>query len=528
MSTGAGAGGRRHIVRQTGATGLAAAGSVASGLVLDVAIAATLGAGATSDAFFAAATIPLGIVAIVMVAANQALVPAIATWLTSREDRETRDLVAGVATWTAIGGFGLAILIALLAGPIVRITAPGFDDATADLAAGALRVMVFLAPLVMLSEVLRAHLNAHQRVVAPAAMNVVLNAVAAIVIVAATRPDARVIAAAYVAGGVAQLLYMSAMAARTGFRWRPTLMRGHPEIAATGRLMIRPMAGAGLNPLARIGEQMFVSFLPAGSLTIMRYGYRLVSAVGGAVLFRSVMVTLLPRLTKATAAGRTEQVRSLTSLGFRLMAVLSLCLAAVMAVLAEPGAIALFLRGRFTAADTALLGVTLAVYALSVPGSGLQRALLAPFYARLDTKTPLRNTFYGVVANLALIPVLLPLFGRTERAIIAVALAYSLAQYVNVAHAWERMHRALAITIDRAARTLATSLVAAAASAAVMLGMRAGLGLDDVQGRWSLLALIALTGVVGVGVFAGITAWFAAPDIRRLKRGGETPGAQTG
>ena len=514
-------GARRGLVRQSGVTGVAAAAAVASGLLLDVAIAAALGADASSDAFFAAATIPLGIVAIVMVAANQALVPSIATWLTTLGAPETRSLVAAITNWTAIAGFAIAAVVALLAGPLMRLTAPGFDPATAALAADALRLLIFLAPLVMLAEVLRAHLNAHHHVVAPAAMNVVLNGVAAIVVVAAAEPDARVVAGGYVIGGVAQLLYMGVMAWRIGWRWRPTLLRGHPAIAATARLVVRPIAGAGLNPVARIGEQMFVSFLPAGSLTIMRYGYRLVSAVGGAVMFRSVMVALLPRLTKATAAHREAQVRSLTSLGFRLITLLSVCLAALLAVLAQPAVVALFRRGRFTAADTALLGVTLAVYALSVPGSGIQRALLAPFFAALDTTTPLRNTVYGVAANLAFIPVLLPLFGRTERAIIAVALAYSLAQYVNVAHAWERLHAGLGIRIEGAVRIVAQASAAGVAAAAVMVGCRALIDLGAIDGRWVLLGVTALIGVVGVAVFAAITAGLALPDLRRLRGGGE-------
>ena len=99
---------RRGLVRQSGVTGVAAAAAVASGLVLDVAIAAALGADASSDAFFAAATIPLGIVAIVMVAANQALVPSIATWLTTLGAPETRSLVAAIAKPTTAVQFVIA------------------------------------------------------------------------------------------------------------------------------------------------------------------------------------------------------------------------------------------------------------------------------------------------------------------------------------------------------------------------------------------------------------------------------------
>ena len=511
--------GARRLIRQSGTTSVAAGAAVVSGLVLDVAIAATLGANVSSDAFFAAATIPLGIVAIVMVGANQALVPAISTWLVRKDEAETWRLVSAIFNLTALLGGLLTVAAIALAGPLMRATAPGFEPSTVSLAAATARIMILVAPLVALAEVLRALLNARHRFAAPAAMNVVMNGVAAGAVVLVAGADPRGIAWAYVIGAAAQLVFMVAMALRGGWRWKATLAVRDPDVRATGRLLVRPLAGAGLNPLARVGEQMFVSFLPAGSLTIMRYGYRLVSAIGGAVLFRSVMVVLLPRLTKATAAGDEREVRQLTRLGFRIMLVLTVGLTAVMAVLAKPAAIALFHRGRFTRDEAALLGVTLAVYAASVPGSGIQRSLLAPFFARLDTSTPLRNTLYGVVANLALVPVCIAFFGHTDRAVIGVAIAYSVAQYVNVGHAWARL-RATGIPIAGLGRMLAPLLVAAAASTAVMVGGSAALHLSAPHHRLALLVQTALVGLVGAGVFGGVAALLGLDDLRRLRRAG--------
>jgi putative peptidoglycan lipid II flippase len=492
---------------------------VLSGLLLDVAIAATLGAGTTSDAFFAAATIPLGLVAIVMVGANQALVPAFSTWLVQRSEEQVWRLVSAVLNLTAVIGIGLTLAVAALAGPVMRLTAPGFDVATTASAASALRVMTVVAPLVALAEVLRALLNARHRFAAPAAMNVVMNGLAAGLVALVAGVSATSIAWAYVAGAGAQLVFMIAMTWRAGWRWRPVLGIGDPDVRATGRLVVRPLAGAALNPLARVGEQMLVSFLPPGSLTIMRYGYRLVSAIGGAVLFRSVMVVLLPRLTRATASGDERETRQLTRLGLRLMLVVSVGLTAVMAVLAKPAAIALFHRGRFTRDEAALLGVTLAVYAASIPGSAIQRALLAPFFARLDTRTPLRNTLYGVVANLALVPLCIAAFGHTDRAVIGVAIAYSLAQYVNVAHAWVRL-RAIGIRIAGVWSMAAPLLLAAAVSTGVMLAGAAVLDLDGQTRRLPLLLETGLAAIAGVAAFGGVAALLGLDDLRRLRHAG--------
>ena len=180
--------------------------------------------------------------------------------------------------------------------------------------------------------------------------------------------------------------------------------------------MVRPTTGAGLNPVARLAEQILVSFLPPGSITILNYGYRLISAIGGTVFFRSVIVALIPRLTEAHNHDDQEAVRRLTGVGMRIMLAISLPLTAFMAVLSQPGAIAVFHRGSLTRASAALLGVLLAVYSISLVGSAVQRALLAPFMARLDTRTVLRNTIYGVVANLVLLPLLTLPFGLRQPA----------------------------------------------------------------------------------------------------------------
>ena len=184
-------------------------------------------------------------------------------------------------------------MAAALAWPLMRVTAPGLSAASVDLAADLARIMFIVVPLVALAEVLRALLNALGSFFAPAAMNVVMNGLAAGVILWRGDGNVRLIATAYALGAFAQLVFMVVAAYRKGFRFHASAHIRDPDVVAAGRLSVRPLVGAGLNPLARVGEQLFVSFLPAGSITILNYGYRLVSAIGGTVLFRSVMVVLL-------------------------------------------------------------------------------------------------------------------------------------------------------------------------------------------------------------------------------------------
>ncbi|MGZ8578964.1 MAG: murein biosynthesis integral membrane protein MurJ [Actinomycetota bacterium] len=508
----------REVVRHTSSTSVAAALGVASGLLLDVVIAASFGAGQATDAFFVAARIPFGIAAILLVGANQALVPAISTWLERRGRRETWRLTTTTLLATSAIGVAVALLATILAGPLIALTAPGLDPGSSAEAVRLSRILFWLVPLVAVAEVFRAVLNALHSFVAPALMHVVLNGVAAAIVIAGvTDGDSEgivVVAWAYVAGAALQAVFLLVAALWRGYRPVRGPLRD-PEVAAVGRLCVRPLAGAALNPVARIVEQIFISYLPSGSITILNYGYRLISAIGGSVLFRSVIVVLLPRLTRATSRKEHAEVRALTRLGVQVMLGLSIPLTALMAVLAGPAVLAIFQREKFDAADASLLGKVLAVYALSLVGSAVQRAFLAPFFAALNTKVPLRNTIYGVLANLLLIPPLLFVFGDRQEAVVGVALAYSLAQYVNVLHGGIRMKRDLKIGLPGIGATLVRLLIAGTVMAAVMIGGRIVLGPSPTSTAFVQLAIVTVIALVGIAVFLGVAMLLGLGDLEQ-------------
>lgn len=508
------------MVRQTSLTGVAAAAGVLAGLVLDFTIAFRFGASGPTDAFFVAARIPLGLVAVVMVVANQALVPAFRTSATRRGERATDHLISMVLCTVIVVGVLLVALSALVATPLVQVTAPGFSASQVNRAAFMVPIMFAMVPLVAIAEVLRAYLNARYAFVAPALMTVVLNGLAAAVILVAPLfyagllRDIHVVAFAFLAGSVAQAVFMALMAARQGMRFRPALDVHDAHLRGIGKLCIRPLGSAGLNPIARLAEQALVSPLQQGSISILNYGYLIVSAVGGTVFFRSVIVAVIPRLTDAHARDDQAEVRRFTALGMRIMLAISLPLTAFMAVLATPAVLAVFHRGQFTQASAVLLGTVLVVYSISLVPSAVQRALLAPFFARLDTRVPLRNTFYGVVANMILLPALMLAFGfHTQQAIIGVALAYSLSQFVNVGHAWYRLSRSGGAPGRELVPFVLKISFASILAGAAMVGASLALGLYGEFDRTQLLIRTPIAGLIGLGILAAVMFVISRQEI---------------
>ncbi len=522
---------RGDLLRTSGATGVAAAVAVVSGLALDVVIAAAFGAGRTTDAFFVAARLPIGAVTILGLGANQALVPLFSTWVATRGERPAWRSVSSLVSGAVAGGVVLAGLAALLAAPLVTLLAPGLEEGAQALAAELLRILVLVVPLTAVAEILRALLNARHSFVLPALSNGILNAVAAAVIIGSGGRDVRVVAWAYVVGSVVRIAALLPAAYRRGFRPSLAAPFRDPDARAAARLCGRPMMGAGLAPAARIVEQMLASFLPAGSITILNYGYRLVWAIGGTMMFRSVVVAIVPRMSEATAARRDDQVRRLTATGTRIMMAIALPLTAFMAVLAAPAVRLVFRRGNFGTDDAALLGVVVALLSACLVGEALQRVLLTPFFARLDVRTPLRNAVYGVGTNLLLLGPFMLLARSADMALLGVAAAFVVSEYVGPVHAW----RALRASTGTPGRALRDSFVRfgppSLAAGVTMAVVAAAVDLSAPQPPGQLLLRLLGVAAAGVVVLAGAALPLGGiqtlRDLRRNLRPGAPAAAAT-
>lgn len=504
---------RGDLLRTSGSTGVAAAVAIASGLLLDVVIAAAFGAGRSTDAFFVAARLPIGAITILGLGANQALVPLFSTWVTRRGERAAWVSLSSLLYGAIAVGMVLAGAVALLADPLMAVLAPGLEPDSAALAASLLRVLVIVVPLTVVAEILRALLNARHSFVLPALSNGILNGVAAGVILTGGGGDVAIVAWAYVIGSVARIAALLPAAWRRGFR--PALVRpfGDPDAVAAVRLCSRPMAAAGMAPAARIVEQMIASFLPAGSITILNYGYRLIWAIGGTVLFRSVVVAIVPRMSEATAAGDHAQVRRLLALGTRIILALALPLTAFMAVLAAPAVRLVFLRGNFDRAAAASLGVVVALMATCLVGEALQRVLVTPFFARLDMRTPLRNAVYGVGSNLLLLGPFVLVAQRFDRALLGVVAAFVVSEYVGPVHAW----RALRATLGTPTRALRDSMVRmgppTVVAGVIMVVLSSVVDLNGPHPPLDLLLRLTGVGAAGAVVLVGMSLAFGGRSL---------------
>src|SRR5690606_18712994 len=112
---------------------------------------------------------------------------------------------------------------------------------------------------------------------------------------------------------------------------------------------------------------------------------------------------------------------------------LFLCLPATIAMLVIPREImyAIFEGGKFEGESALLAGYVLAAFAIGTPAYILARVLQPGYFAREDTKTPMRFTIITAVTNMVLTYPLFLWLGP-----VGCALATSVAGWVNVGLLW--------------------------------------------------------------------------------------------
>ncbi|MFI8298262.1 lipid II flippase MurJ [Streptomyces nigra] len=419
------------------ATLLSAALSMAAavlGLGRDQALAHLFGAGAETDAFLVAWTVP-EMASTLLIEDGMAfvLVPAFSLAL-ARRGRGTpgpdpvRALVAASLPRLCLALAGAAALLVLGAPLLVAFLAPGLSDPSLAVACTRLTATCVLS--FGLAGYCSAALRAHRSYLAPGAIYIAYNAVIiATMVVLAARWGVRAAALGVALGGCAMALAQAPSLWRRLAR-RPGGGSGVPQAAGAdrdggpgvaraagadrdGRHGVTQVAGADRNGghgvaraagadrdggraftvglvcavlLFAVGrqsqvliERYFASGLPAGAISHLNYAQKVAQLPMSLAMM--VCVVTFPVVARAIAEGDVRRARDRVERDLTLMACLVL-LGTSVVVACAPGIVhLLFQRGAFTAGDTAATAAVMRVYALGLLGHTLVGALVRSYFS---------------------------------------------------------------------------------------------------------------------------------------------------
>jgi putative peptidoglycan lipid II flippase len=408
------------------------------GLARDLLLAAALGAGPVADAFYAALRFPNLFRRLFAEGAfSQAFVPVYSKTLAT-EGQEAADRLAGEALSILLAVTGALSALAILAMPwINRVLFAGYVDDPATFALATTLTQITMPYLVCMTAatLFSGALNARGKFFVAAAAPILLN-LCLLVAVWPFQHDQ--IAAAYSAAaavsvaGLLQAAWVWWGAHRAGAGVRVTAPRMTP---AVGRLVALAVPGAiagGALQINVLVSQALASF-EQGAITYLNYADRLYQLPLGLIGI-AVGVAMLPRLSRLVQAGDEAGARGALDEAVALS--MAFTLPAAAAILAIPFFLidGLFTRGEFTADDARAVAQALVHYGWGVPAFVLAKIYAPAFFAREDTKAPMRYALTSMALNIALGAALFfGLRGMGVAGFPGLAIATSAAAWLNVA-----------------------------------------------------------------------------------------------
>ncbi|MEO8461066.1 MAG: murein biosynthesis integral membrane protein MurJ [Dokdonella sp.] len=434
------------------------------GLAREIVLANVFGANAATDAFLVAFRIPNFMRRLFAEGSfSTAFVPVFTEVKETRSHAELKELVARTAG--TLGGILLVVTALGVIGAdwVTRGFAPGSIEhpekfaLTTDL----LRITFPFLMFVSLTALAGGVLNSFHKFALPALTPVILNlCMIAGALWFAPHFDIPIMAlgwAVFAAGIVQLLIQLPALRQLDLLVW-PRWGWGHPDVRRILKLMVPTLFGSSVAQINLLFDTLIASFLIVGSQTWLGYTDRLLEFPLG-VFGVALGTVILPSLSRHHVG--TDRARFSRALDWGLRTTLLIAVPAMFALILLSGPIVatLFQHGRFTPHDVQMTSLSLSALAFGLPAFALVKVLAPAFYARQDTKTPVRAGVAALIANMGLnlifVGVLFVLWhepgagdeglfaaiARVPGLHVGLALASACASYLNLALLWRSLTR---------------------------------------------------------------------------------------
>lgn len=522
-----------NLTKALGSVGGMTLASRALALVRDTLQATYVGANFASDAFFVAFRLPNMFRAFFAEGAfTAAFIP-----MFNKKVGESGELSAGLDFAERALAVLLPILMAftgamiIAAWPLTWGLSLGFKEQHPTETQFAFAVLLSRCTipylmLISLASLLGGILNSLDKFWVNAAAPILLNVAMVSALWFFHGPDAyatvRAQAISVTVGGALQLAWLIWACRAAGVRLRIRRPVFDGDIRQLMKLILPAATGAGAVQInLAISQALAAGLLPSGSVSYIYYADRLNQLPLGMIGI-GLGTVLLPTVSRLLSSGKDAEAMDTQNRGMELALFLTLPATAAFIFAAEPIIQGVFQHGAFKAVDTNRCAWALSAFSLGLPSYVLVKVLTPGFYARQDTRTPVRLAIYSMAVNLVGNIVLIPALGTIGMGHVGPPLATAVSSTVNVWMLWTTLRRRGHFETDRQLRRRAPRM---AAAAVIMGGALFFLTpyVDPYLTQSLLVRIAALSVLVGGGaaVYAlacFATGAFALDDLKALRR----------
>jgi len=472
------------------------------GFIRDSLTAIYLGAGFEADAFFVAQRLPNLFRSLFAEGAFSAAFVPLYTTEKERHGEETAQQFAGHALMLLLAALiPFSAVVMLLMPQVMLILAPGFehDAQKYQLAVNFSTITFPYLALISVTALQTGVLNSHGRFGPGAAAPIALNIVLIIGLLASHIfhwQTGYTLAWSLTLSGAVQCTWLMVSC----YRARVSIPLLRPHLSDASRKLFRRIGpgavGAGASQINLLISTILASTLPTGAVSYLFYADRLNQLPLGIVGI-AVATTLLPLLSRHIEAGAEDKVRHYNSRAIEFCLILGLPAMIGLSLVAHPIIQTLFQHGVFTAEDTKATTQALCAYALGIPGFLLVKVFAAGFFARHDTKTPVKIAIIAMVVNVFGSLLLLGLMQHT-----GIALANSIATSVNAALLYHQLRRKKVLIGDEKLPARIKKIILCAGIMALATGVLVDKGWDAIDFTSIPQEIIALSVLIALSMLS--------------------------
>lgn len=295
---------------------------------------------------------------------------------------------------------------------------------------------------------------------------------------------------AILVGGLLQLLFQLPQLAQLDLLVLPRWGWNHPDIRKVMRLMVPTLLGSSVAQVNLLFDTFIAAMLVHGSQSWLSTADRFLEFPLG-VFGIALGTVILPTLSRHHV--NTDRLAFSKSLDWGLRTTLIIILPAMLGLmlLALPLVSTVFQYGKFTAEAARMTALSVFGLSFGLPAFALVKTVLPAFYARQDTKTPVRAGLIAMVANMVFNVGLLALMyalwvpdGAKGGGVMdtlanvpglhfALGVASALSSYLNLVLLWRWLRKADVFDLqpDWGRFLLRTVLANVAMAAAVLYGL---------------------------------------------------------
>jgi putative peptidoglycan lipid II flippase len=292
-------------------------------------------------------------------------------------------------------------------------------------------------------------------------------------------------------------------------RMRRLITLGIPGVIAGGVTQLNIMIGT------------IIASQEPGAVSQLYYADRLYE-LPLAIVGIAIGVVLLPDVSRQLRAGNHAGVQDSQNRSLEFAMLLTVPAAVALAVVPIPIVKVLFERGAFTAADTASTAAVLSVFALGLPAFVMIKVFSPAYFAREDTKTPMRYAVISLAANTLGSIVLFFLFRRLGYLPhLGIAVATTLGGWLNAGLLWTTLVRRGHFAIDRRmGRAFGAILLSSVVMGLSLVAAAHFLAPYFAPGSGFLVHVLALAGLIGTGlaVYGAVVLATGAISLRQLRK----------